>query len=145
MRYASIAILFLASTLSAAMYETRSPHHLLTLDRVVDGSYDVKLMDTDTSEVLASAHLAPTNPPAPMESASELRDMRITLRVSPSPLDLDKFREFVGPTTKREKFTGIMDDNMLREYLDTGRRIVLTDDYAPVDNLVARLFVERGF
>jgi spermidine synthase len=64
---------------------------------------------------------------------------------SPSPLDLDAFREYVGPTTKREKFTGIMDDKMLREYLDTGRRIVLTDDYAPVDNLVARLFVERGF
>jgi spermidine synthase len=64
---------------------------------------------------------------------------------SPAPLDLDNFRQFVGPTTKREKFTGIMDDEMLREYLASGRRIVLTDDYAPVDNLVARLFVERGF
>src|SRR2546426_4818071 len=88
MRYASIAILFLASTLSAAMYETRSPHHLLTLDRVADGSYDVKLTDTDTNEVLASAHLAPTNPPTPMESAFELRDMRITLRVMAGSLEM---------------------------------------------------------
>jgi hypothetical protein len=38
-----------------------------------------------------------------------------------------------------------MDDAMLDEYLARGRQIVLTDDYAPVDNLVARLFVERGF
>ncbi len=64
---------------------------------------------------------------------------------SPTALDLESFREFVGQTTKREKFTGIMDDATLKEYLATGRQIVLTDDYAPVDNLVARLFVERGF
>jgi hypothetical protein len=38
-----------------------------------------------------------------------------------------------------------MDEQMLREYLESGRRIVLTDDYGPVDNLVARLFVERGY
>jgi spermidine synthase len=64
---------------------------------------------------------------------------------SPSALNLDDFRQFVGPTTKRDKFTGIMDDEMLRQYLSSGRPIVLTDDYAPVDNLLARLFVERGF
>jgi spermidine synthase len=64
---------------------------------------------------------------------------------SPSPLDLDSFREFEGVTTKREKFSAVMDAQTLREYLDTGRQITLTDDYAPVDNLVARLFVERGY
>jgi len=64
---------------------------------------------------------------------------------SPSALDLASFRDFVGPTTRREKYTGILDDAKLREYLATGRQFALTDDYAPVDNLVARLFVERGF
>jgi hypothetical protein len=38
-----------------------------------------------------------------------------------------------------------MDSATLDAYLASGRQIVLTDDYAPVDNLVARLFVERGF
>jgi spermidine synthase len=64
---------------------------------------------------------------------------------SPSPLDLESFREFEGVTTKREKFSAVMDAQTLREYLDSGRQITLTDDYAPVDNLVARLFVERGY
>lgn len=64
---------------------------------------------------------------------------------SPKALDLNAFRNFVGPTTKLQKYTGVMDDAMLNEYLGGGRQIVLTDDYAPVDNLVARLFVERGF
>jgi spermidine synthase len=64
---------------------------------------------------------------------------------SPKALDLDDFRNFVGPTVRREKATAIMDDAMLREYLASGRQFLLTDDYAPVDNLLARLFVERGF
>ena len=64
---------------------------------------------------------------------------------SPSPLDLEQFREFEGVTTKREKFSAVMDAETLRQYLDSGRQILLTDDYAPVDNLVARLFVERGY
>ena len=64
---------------------------------------------------------------------------------SPSRLDVDSFVEFEGQTTRRQKFSTVMDAQMLRDYLESGRRIVLTDDYAPVDNLVARLFVERGF
>lgn len=64
---------------------------------------------------------------------------------SPSPLDLESFRTFVGPTVRREKFSAIMDDAMLRDYLARGRQFLLTDDYAPVDNLLAPLFVERGF
>jgi spermidine synthase len=64
---------------------------------------------------------------------------------SPSELNIDAFMEFEGQTTRRQKFSAVMDSQTLREYLASGRRIVLTDDYAPVDNLVARLFVERGF
>ncbi|HEY3078633.1 MAG TPA: fused MFS/spermidine synthase [Chloroflexota bacterium] len=64
---------------------------------------------------------------------------------SPTSLNIDSFMEFEGQTTRRQKSAAVMDDRMLREYLDSGRRIVLTDDYAPVDNLVARLFIERGY
>ncbi len=64
---------------------------------------------------------------------------------SRAPLDLDAFRAFEGRTTRKEKSTGILDNAALDEYLNSGRQITLTDDYVPVDNLVARLFVERGF
>jgi len=29
-------------------------------------------------------------------------------------------------------------------YLKSGRALTLTDDFAPVDQLLARLFIERG-
>jgi hypothetical protein len=35
-------------------------------------------------------------------------------------------------------------DAGLDAYLASGRALVLTDDFAPVDQLLARLFVERG-
>lgn len=37
-----------------------------------------------------------------------------------------------------------LDDERLGAYLKSGRAITLTDDFAPVDQLLARLFVERG-
>jgi hypothetical protein len=32
----------------------------------------------------------------------------------------------------------------MKEYLKSGRALTLTDDFVPVDQLLARLFVERG-
>ncbi|TAK26200.1 MAG: hypothetical protein EPO26_00590 [Chloroflexota bacterium] len=64
---------------------------------------------------------------------------------SPKKLDIDAFMQFEGLMTTRAKFTAVLDDESLRDYLNSGRQFALTDDYAPVDNLLARLFVERGF
>jgi spermidine synthase len=41
--------------------------------------------------------------------------------------------------------TRIMPGNVMRQWLDDAHAPVLTDDYAPVDNLIAPIFVERGF
>jgi spermidine synthase len=41
--------------------------------------------------------------------------------------------------------TKIMPEEELTEYLANGTDLVLTDDYAPVDQLMARLFDERGY
>ncbi|TAK27784.1 MAG: hypothetical protein EPO21_23400 [Chloroflexota bacterium] len=38
----------------------------------------------------------------------------------------------------------MMTQDELRAFLQRGRQIIFTDDYAPVDNLVAPLFIERG-
>jgi spermidine synthase len=64
---------------------------------------------------------------------------------SPQPIDVEKFREFTSPRTSANKYSGILDNAAFAEYLGKGRQIILTDDYAPVDNLVAHLFVERGY
>jgi spermidine synthase len=41
--------------------------------------------------------------------------------------------------------THIMPGDLMRQWLDDAHAPVLTDDYAPVDNLIAPVFAERGF
>ena len=57
------------------------------------------------------------------------------------PLDLDGLRRVGGP----QPATAVLPQAELEEYLQSGRQIVLTDDYVPVDQLLLPLFEERGF
>ncbi len=57
------------------------------------------------------------------------------------PLDLDGLRRVGGP----QPATAVLPQAELEEYLRSGRQIVLTDDYVPVDQLLLPLFEERGF
>jgi hypothetical protein len=41
--------------------------------------------------------------------------------------------------------THIMPGDLMHQWLDDAQAPVLTDDYAPVDNLIAPVFAERGF
>jgi hypothetical protein len=41
--------------------------------------------------------------------------------------------------------TRIMPGDQMHDWLDNAHAPVLTDDYAPVDNLIAPIFAERGF
>ena len=41
--------------------------------------------------------------------------------------------------------TRIMPGDLMHQWLDVAQAPVLTDDYAPVDNLIAPIFAERGF
>jgi hypothetical protein len=40
--------------------------------------------------------------------------------------------------------TAPLEEDRLNAYLKSGRALTLTDDFAPVDQLLARLFIERG-
>ncbi|MBI4319921.1 MAG: fused MFS/spermidine synthase [Chloroflexi bacterium] len=62
-----------------------------------------------------------------------------------SALDLEDYRQFVTSNGRSYPSDTIMPDEQLSEYLRSGRQIILTDDYAPVDNLMAPRFVERGY
>lgn len=60
------------------------------------------------------------------------------------PLDREAFYRALG-AGGRTVYTRILDDAAFAAYLAQGRQIVFTDDYAPADNLVAPLFLERGY
>jgi spermidine synthase len=65
------------------------------------------------------------------------------LMASRQPLDrakLDAVSSAENPSVR----TTPMPDARLEGYLKTGRALTLTDDFAPVDQLLARLFLERG-
>ena len=61
---------------------------------------------------------------------------------SPQKLDMDDFIRTVkakgGEMTSR-----VMSQDQLQEYLKERYSVILTDDYVPVDNLIARIFEER--
>lgn len=61
------------------------------------------------------------------------------------PLDRNTFEKAASQNGANELTGVVMSDDRLKEYLSQGRQIVLTDDYVPVDNLMAPRFVERGF
>jgi spermidine synthase len=63
---------------------------------------------------------------------------------SPAPIDLEAFLDFDGPRTEPVKSSAIMPLRDLRRYLRDGREILLTDDHAPVDNLIAPVFDIRA-
>ena len=64
------------------------------------------------------------------------------LMASRQPLDRSRL-DAVTSSDESER-TVPMRDAQLEAYLRSGRALVLTDDFAPVDQLLAKLFVERG-
>ncbi len=64
------------------------------------------------------------------------------LMASDRPLDVADFQAWAVPGGR--PITAVMPDDQLEEYRHSGRAITLTDDFCPVDQLIAPLFVERG-
>jgi spermidine synthase len=65
------------------------------------------------------------------------------LMASRQPLDRATL-ELVTSAEGASSRTTAMPDGRLNSYLKSGRALTLTDDFAPVDQLLARLFIERG-
>jgi spermidine synthase len=65
------------------------------------------------------------------------------LMASRRPLDRAAFETATTATSVVERTTPL-DEARLDRYLTSGRALTLTDDFAPVDQLLARLFIERG-
>ncbi len=62
---------------------------------------------------------------------------------SMQPFDVEAFKAHIS--NGKTPFTAVLEPERLDDHLAGNPFITLTDDYAPVDNLIAPLFVERGY
>ena len=65
------------------------------------------------------------------------------LMASRQPLDRAKLDAITSPQDPASRTT-VLSEVRMKDYLKSGRALTLTDDFVPVDQLLARLFVERG-
>ncbi len=62
---------------------------------------------------------------------------------SPQKLDMDNFVKVVKKEKGEEMTSHVMPQDRLQKYLKERYSVILTDDYVPVDNLIAPIFEER--
>jgi predicted membrane-bound spermidine synthase len=62
---------------------------------------------------------------------------------SPRRLDMDDFVKTVKGKEGKEMTAHVMPEDRLQQYLKERYSVILTDDYVPVDNLIAPVFEER--
>jgi hypothetical protein len=62
---------------------------------------------------------------------------------SAQKLDMDDFIDKVNKVKGDDMVSCLMPQDMLQSDLSKRRTVVLTDDYVPVDNLIAPIFEER--
>ncbi len=65
------------------------------------------------------------------------------LVASPQRLDMDDFVKVVKGKEGKEVTSHVMPQDRLQQYLKERYAVLLTDDYVPVDNLIAPIFEER--
>jgi hypothetical protein len=63
---------------------------------------------------------------------------------SATGLDLDRLRAIPERGPDGETAVGVMPADALEDWLRGANPVVLTDDYAPADNPMAPIFLERG-
>jgi spermidine synthase len=61
-----------------------------------------------------------------------------------TPLDSDRLERVRGQGSNGRLITNVMPLDLMESWLEASQGVLLTDDYAPADNLVAPLFAERG-
>jgi spermidine synthase len=61
------------------------------------------------------------------------------------PIDPGRWVGVHGQGPSGQLVTHVMPGDLMHDWLDSAQAPILTDDYAPVDNLIAPVFAERGF
>ncbi|MBI4495146.1 MAG: fused MFS/spermidine synthase [Chloroflexi bacterium] len=78
------------------------------------------------------------------ESWYSTRASTYVVAASSTPLDQERLRQVHGQGSGGTVVTRAMPQERLEAWLASADSLLLTDDHAPVDNLLAPLFVERG-
>ena len=64
---------------------------------------------------------------------------------SPSPIHREAYLAATEAAPRPDITDNLWDGEKLQGFLAEGHSVLLTDDYAPVDNILAPVFEERGF
>ena len=133
------------------------PYHLTTLEfnelarRLLkeDGIYVVNLVDRLHTGSFLRAYVNTLRETYPYvnvlrENPSWDSDDQYTYVVAGSfrPLSLSGLREASAGAVRGQPSSYVMPEDFLKTWLDAGKVILLTDDYAPVDNLLAGRYLE---
>ena len=73
------------------------------------------------------------------------RPRTYVIAASATALDVERVRRLPWQGPDGETTVGVMPADAMAEWLRGANPVVLTDDYAPADNLLAPIFLERGF
>jgi spermidine synthase len=134
------------------------PYHLTTVefDRIIydrlkpDGMYMINVIDKYQGGEFMKAFMSSLRQVFPNvyltsqgKAWEGTRSNTYILLATKTPFDQADFARVVAKNGVVR--TDFAPSELVDAYLAAEPRILLTDDYAPVDQLVARLFVERGF
>lgn len=142
-----------------AFHGVSVPYHLTTSEfneqlrahLAVDGFYILNLIDGRKAEFARSeaATLSQTFAyTAVMPVIEEYREQVSNLWVvvgSPTAIERQAYFDAASATPRADIADHLWDGPKLAEFLAGGRAVVLTDEYAPVDNLLAPFLEERGY
>ena len=73
------------------------------------------------------------------------RPRTYVIAASGTALDVERVRRLPWQGPDGETTVGVMPADAMAEWLRAANPVLLTDDYAPADNLLAPIFLERGF
>ena len=74
-----------------------------------------------------------------------LRPRTYVIAASATAVDVERVRRLPWQGPDGETTVGVMPSDAMTEWLRVANPVLLTDDYAPADNLLAPIFLERGF
>jgi spermidine synthase len=111
----------------------------LVIDRMRGGRFMASLVRT-LQEVFPHVYVL-----ADLERTRAPRAQTFVVAASGVPLDLGRLRSLPGFEPDFGTAVRILPADAMADWLREARPVVLTDDYAPADNLMAPIFLERGF
>lgn len=115
--------LFLANVIDSMKKGQFMPSYIRTLEEVFGrGNVHLITLSSDFDSIGISTHV---------------------VVASPKKLDMDDFVKAVKKEKGDEMTSYVMPGDRLQKYLSERQWIILTDDYVPVDNLIAPIFEER--